>query len=219
MRDSTPETTRPRRRRRTAATLLPGTTRPRRRSSDSSSPTRRLFRPGLPDPSVIGTLVGGRPGAVLARRAPRPPTRGLAPPQAPVGARAPRPARAPLPEDPPARAAAGQAAALGPPSSARSWRARPLPTGCPARELRAASLESERVLRRVGSFGPCSRCASMASSVKLPHDVCLPVGELPACAVKKRLIPSGGTLRRPGIATVRHRIAQVALKLVLEPSS
>jgi hypothetical protein len=54
---------------------------------------------------------------------------------------------------------------------------------------------------------------------ELPHDVCLPVGELPAGAVKERLIPSGGTLRRLGIATVRHRIAQVALKLVLEPSS
>lgn len=38
------------------------------------------------------------------------------------------------------------------------------PTGCPARELRAASLESERVPRRVGSFGPCWRCASTASS-------------------------------------------------------
>jgi hypothetical protein len=164
--------------------------------SGSSSPTRR----GSSGPACLIllwlALVGGRPRAVLAWRAPRPPTRGLAPPQAPVGARAPRPARAPLPEDPPARAAAGQAAALGPPSPARSWRARPFPYRMPCpRATRSvlrvrARTSTRRQLRPVLDVRVDGR--------ELPHDVCLPVGELPAGAVKKRLIPSGGTLRRLG---------------------
>jgi hypothetical protein len=46
------------------------------------------------------------------------------------------------------------------------------------------------------------------------------LGELPAATGEEASgSQRGGTLRRLGIATVRHRVVHVALKLVLEPSS
>jgi transposase-like protein len=78
--------------------------------------------------------------------------------------------------------------------------------------------QSARAFRLGRSRPPTtsSRCWASSSPGRTPRGAA--DREFPACAVKQRAIPRrGGKLRYLGIATVRHRVGQAALKLVLEP--
>jgi hypothetical protein len=104
-----------------------------------------------------------------------PPTRGLALPPASAGARAPRPAQAPPPEGPRARAAADRAGPLGPPPSARLWRAQTSPTRCHdgrVQDLTGFSATNQPTLatshsrRRMDTVSPCSSGGGSRSTLR-----------------------------------------------------
>jgi hypothetical protein len=138
----------------------------------------RLFRPGLPDPLVIGAgrwpprrrARSARAAAAYAGTGSSSGSRGGSGASSGSGSSS---------GGPPARAAAGQAAALGPPSSARSWRPRPFPyrMPCPRAARSVLRVRARTSTRR--QLRPVLEVRIDSLIRELPHDVCLPVGDLP----------------------------------------